>query len=163
MRGSTRTLFGAIVVCASSIMTVGGQPPIPVELSAALRAHLSAERFGSVTSLRGLPLGVRDELQTLFGGALDIAEPGADFQAADGNVNAAVPRRPHGAAGCSMDHCLVYYERGVPQAWRVVLFHWTPALTRLEWGGVAPPALTSFDAVRNAALTGAIKGPTTLW
>ena len=81
-------------------------------LSGALRAHVKDERFEMVTSIRGLPLGVRDGLQTLFGGqALDIAEPGAEFQVTDVIVNPKLPIRRLVAAGCSTDHCLVYYER----------------------------------------------------
>jgi hypothetical protein len=41
------------------------------------------ERFDVVSSLSGLPAGVRNELQMLFGSRrLDIADPGAAFQAA---------------------------------------------------------------------------------
>ena len=119
------------------------------------------ERFGIVTSIRGLPLGVRDELQTLFGSqSLDIAEPGAEFQATDVIVNPRLPIRRLVAAGCSIDHCLVYYERGgIAHTWHVALFHWTPAATRFEWGGTAPGGLATIDDVRNAVLSGAIKGP----
>jgi hypothetical protein len=68
------------------------------------------------------------------------------------------------SAGCSIDHCLVYYERGGgAQTWLVVLFHWTPAATRFEWGGHARGGLSSIDAVRNAALSGMVKGPVTFW
>ena len=60
------------------------------------------ERFEIVTSIRGLPLGVRDGLQTLFGSqALDIAEPGAEFQVTDVIVNPKLPIRRLVAAGCS--------------------------------------------------------------
>ena len=134
-------------------------------LSVALRAHVQNERFGIVTSIRGLPLGVRDALQTLFASpALDIAEPGASFQATDVVVIPALPIRRLVAAGCSIDHCLVYYERGgVAHTWQVALFHWTPALTRFAWGGVAPRGLTSIDDVRSAVLSGAVKGPARFW
>jgi hypothetical protein len=130
-----------------------------------LRTHVMEERFGIVTSIRGLPLGVRDELQTLFGSAtLDIAEPGAEFQGSDVVVNPRLPTRRLVAAGCSISRCLVYYERaGLPRTWRVVLFHWTPAATRFEWGGVAPRGLASIEDVRKAVLSGAITGPTKVW
>jgi len=118
-----------------------------------------------VTSIRGLPLGVREELQTLFGGSsLDIAEPGAEFQVTDVIINPRLPRRRLVLAGCSIDHCLVYYERGgIAHTWHVALFHWTPAATRLEGGGFAPRGLASIDAVRGELLSGAIKGPATSW
>jgi hypothetical protein len=134
-------------------------------LSEALRAHVKDERFQIVTSIRGLPLGVRDGLQTLFGSqALDIAEPGAEFQVTDVIGTAKLPIRRLVTGGCSTYYCLVYYERGgIAHTWHVALFHWTPAATRFEWGGTAPPGLTTIDGVRNAVLSGAIKSPNTLW
>jgi hypothetical protein len=147
-----------------SAVSAGSQAAAPV-LSPELRAHVKDERFGIVTSIRGLPLGVRNGLQTLFGSqALDIAEPGAEFQVTDVIVDPKLPIRRLVAAGCSTDHCLVYYERGgIAHTWQVALFHWTPATTRFEWGGIAPRGLTSIDDVRNAMLSGAIKSPTKSW
>ena len=147
-------------------MVTGSQAAPTGALPEALRAHLKDERFEIVTSIRGLPLGVRDGLQTLFGSQeLDIAEPGAEFQATDVIRNPKLPIRRLVAAGCSTDfHCLVYYERGgIAHTWLVALFHWTPAATRFEWGGTAPGGLATIDDVRNAVLAGAIKGPNTLW
>ena len=137
----------------------------PAGLSGALRAHVKDEPFGIVTSIRGLPLGVRDELQTLFGSpSLDIAEPGARFQGTDAVGDPSLPGRRLVAAGCSIDHCLVYYERGgPPHTWHVALFHWTPAATRFEWGGAAPSGLATIADVKNAVLSGAIKSPNKLW
>ena len=137
----------------------------PSVLSGALRAHVKDERFQIVTSIRGLPLGVRDGLQTLFGAqSLDIAEPGAEFQVTDVIVNAKLPIRRLVAAGCSADHCLVYYERGgIAHTWQTALFQWTAQATRFEWGGTAPAGLATVDDVRNAILSGAIKGPNKFW
>jgi len=142
-------------------VVTGGQVAAPGALSGALRAHVQDERFGIVTSIRGLPLGVRDGLQKLFGSqSLDIAEPGAEFQLTDAGVRPKVPIRRLVAAWCSIDHCLVYYERGgSAHTWQVVLFHWTPAATRFEWGGSAPGGLATIDDVRNAALAGTTEGP----
>jgi hypothetical protein len=158
-------LFCAIGVSLWSAVVTGQQAAPAAALSEALRAHLKNERLGLVTSIRGLPLGVRDELQALFGSqGLDIAEPGARFQATDVVSNPKLPARRLVAAGCSTDHCLVYYERGgVAHTWHVALFHWTPAATRLEWGGTAPGGLATIDDVRNAVLSGAIKGPNRQW
>jgi hypothetical protein len=144
---------------------VAGQAVAPVALSGALRDHVKDDRFGIVTSIRGLPLGVRDGLQTLFGSrTLDIAEPGAEFQVTDAIVNPTLPIRRLVAAGCTMAYCLVYYERGgVAHTWHVALFHWTPAATRFEWGGTAPGGLVTIDDVRNAILSGVIKGPAKFW
>ncbi|HVH25732.1 MAG TPA: hypothetical protein VM818_03195 [Vicinamibacterales bacterium] len=158
-------LLCAIGVSLCSAVVSGSQAAAPVTLSGALQAHVKDERFGIVTSVRGLPLGVRDELQTLFGSrTLDIAEPGAEFRVTDAIVNPKLPIRRLVAAGCSIDHCLVYYERGgAAHTWHLALFHWTPAMTRLEWGGPAPGGLATIDDLRTAILTGAIKGPTMFW
>ena len=118
--------------------------------------HLQ-RRFDVVSSIRGLPLGVRAELQTLFGSqTLDIAEPGAASQAPAEIADPTLPVRRLVAAGCSYGDCLVYYERGdnAVRTWRVALFHWTPNATTLEWGGAAPAGLTSIDTVRSAILSG---------
>jgi hypothetical protein len=149
----------AIGLSLSSAVVTGRQTAPALALPDALRAHMKAERFEFVTSIRGLPLGVRNELQTLFRSqTLDIAEPGAEFQATGAAGNPTLPIRRLVAAGCSTDfHCLVYYERGgSDRQWRVALFHWTPAATRFEWGGTAPGGLTTIDSVRNAVLSGAI-------
>jgi hypothetical protein len=146
---------------------VAGRQAAPTgALPGALQAHLKGERFAIVTSIRGLPLGVRDSLETLFGSrSLDIAEPGAAFQVTDVVGTPRLPIRRLVAAGCSTDaHCLVYYERGGgSRSWRVALFHWTPAATRFEWGATAPGGLATIEDVRNAILSGAIKGEATLW
>ncbi len=160
----TKTLcaIGASVLTA---VVAGSQAGAPASLSGPLRAHLQDERFEIVSSIRGLPLGVRDGLQKLFGSlTLEIAEPGAAFQATDLIVNPKLPIRRLVAAGCSADHCLVYYERGgIAHSWQAALFQWTPATTRFEWGGLAPGGLASIEAVRNAILSGAIKGPAKFW
>lgn len=158
-------LLCMIGVSLWSAAAAGSQAAAPAVMAGALRDHIKNERFQIVTSIRGLPLGVREELQTLFGSqALDIAEPGAAFQVTDVIVNPKLPMRRLVAAGCSTDHCIVYYERGgIAHMWRVAVFHWTPAATRFEWGGVAPHGLASIDAVRKAMLSGAIKGPTQSW
>lgn len=161
----TQLLF-AICVCLWSAVAAGGQASDAGALSGALRAHVQDERFEIVTSIRGLPLGVRDGLQTLFGsGTLDIAEPGAAFQVTTVVVNPKLPIRRLVAAGCSTDHhCLVYYERGgIDHTWHVALFHWTPAATRFEWGGTAPGGLATIGDVLKAILSGGIKGQARFW
>ena len=154
--------FGVILWFAG---LAASQAAPPVSLSTQLRAHVKEERFEIVTSIRGLPLGVRDALQALFGSqTLDIAEPGAAFQATDVLVDPKLPIRRLVNAGCSIDHCLVYYERGgFAHTWQVTLFRWTPAETRFEWGGFAGAGLKTVDEVRNAVLSGAIKGATKGW
>ena len=158
-------LLCAIALSVSPAVFAISQTAVPAALPGTLREHVKDERFAVVTSLRGLPLGVRDGLQTLFGSkSLDIAEPKGDFQGIDAIGTPKRPLRRLVAAGCSIDHCLVYYERGgSDHAWLVALFHWTPAETRVEWGGHARGGLATMDEVRNAVLSGMVKGPVTLW
>lgn len=160
-----RRLLGAIGVGFSSVVIAASQAAPTGALSAELRAHVRDERLQIVTSLRGLPLGVRAELQRLFGTqALDIAEPHDEFQVNDRIVGSKLPTRRLVAAGCSYDHCLVYYERGGnAHTWRVALFHWTPDATRFEAGGTAPGGLATIDDVRRAILSGAIQNPAGVW
>ena len=164
-RGCRTRLLSAIGASLCCVALASGQAAPPTALSAALRARVKDERFEIVTSIRGLPLGVRDELQTLFGSStLDIAEPGAEFRITDNITNQQLPSRRLVAAGCSIEYCLVYYERGgSSHTWHVALFHWTPSATRFEWGGTAPAGLAAIGDVRNAVLSGAIKGPAGFW
>ena len=153
--------LGVIGVGLWSAVAAVTQSTASGPLSPLLRTHLQSERFQIVTSVRGLPLGVRDRMQQLFGsGILDIAEPGAAFRQTDAPTSPALPLRRLVAAGCSGDnHCLVYYERGgAALTRRVVLFHWTPAETRFEWGGAAPGGLATIEDVRRAIASGTITG-----
>ena len=158
-------LLSAIGVTLLLAVVAGRQAATPVTLSAELRDHVKNDRFGIVTSIRGLPLGVRDGLKTLFRSkTLDIAEPGAEFQLTDVVIDPDVPIRRMVAAACTIEYCLVYFERGGgTHTWHVALFHWTPDATRFEWGGPAPGGLATIDAVRNAVVSGAIKGPGKVW
>ena len=149
-------------------MVAGSQAVPPAALSETLRNQVKNGQFQIVTSVRGLPLGVRNKLQELFGSQqtldIDIAEPGARFQVTDVIDTPQLPIRRLVAAGCTIEYCLVYYERGgIAHTWQVALFHWTPAATRFEWGGIAPGGLTTIDEVRNAVLSGMIKAPGRSW
>jgi len=157
-------LFFAIGAGLCSAAVAWSQAP-PDPLSAELRARVQNERLGIVTSIRGLPLGVRAELQTLWRSqALDIAEPGAEFQVNQATGPTNLPTRRLVAAGCSYEYCLVYYERGgATHTWHVALFHWRPEATTFEWGGTAPGGLKTIDEVRTAVLSGKIKGPVEFW
>jgi hypothetical protein len=158
-------LLCTIVMALGSAVVNGSQAESPTALPERLRAHVKNEQLQVVTSLRGLPLGVRAALGKLFGGyTLDIAEPGEKFQATGAPPTSTVPIRQLVVAGCSYDHCLVYYEHaGSAHAWRVALFEWTPETTRFESGGAAPGGLKTVDAVRAAVLSGAIKSSNGAW
>src|SRR5688572_11670686 len=112
-RGYDRDLMRTLlhcVLCAAGLIVVpavvaAGQASAPDVLSGALRTHVQEERFQVVTSIRGLPLGVRDALQKLFGTpSLDIAEPGDAFASTGAAANSPRPIRRLVAAGCSTDH-----------------------------------------------------------
>jgi hypothetical protein len=162
----THLLFA---ICVSLLSAGVSSQSTPATLSEPLRTHFKSERLDIVSSIRGLPLDVRGELQRLFDSqsfdiALDIAEPGARFQETDVLASPKLPIRRLVKAGCSIDHCLVYYERGGrARTGHVALFHWTPAATRFESGGIAPSGLVTIEAVRTALLSGAIKGPARVW
>lgn len=170
MRGCSDAARRTLLLCAvasslsSGVIACNRQSP-SLAVSRALLDHLEEEQFGIVTSLRGLPLGVREALQALFASQwLDIAEPDEEFQAAGASVRSRVPSRRLVLAGCSNDHCLVYYERAATtNTWHATLFNWTPAETRFEWGGDARGGLTDIDDVRKALLAGDIKAPSTPW
>jgi len=153
------TVLFALAASLWPLLTAGIQTPAANALPGALRTHVIQDRFEVVTSVRGLPLGVRGELQTLFRSSfLDIAEPGAAFRATDIILEPNLPTRRLVMAACSIDHCMVYYERGgIAHTWHVALFHWTPAATRFEWGGIAPGGLKTIDDLRKAALAGSIR------
>jgi hypothetical protein len=141
----------------------------PAALSGTAQEHLKVDRFDAVTSIRGLPLGVRSGLQTLFASQeydvqRDIAEPGARFQGTAALGDPKLPLRRLVAAECSIDHCLILYERGgTAVTSHVALFHWTPEATRFESGGLAPQPLTTIDDARKALLAGSLKESPKLW
>lgn len=157
------------LLCAAGLgawsATVCSQAAVPGPLSGTLRDHVRNERFDAVTSVRGLPLGVRETLQDLFGTqTLDIAEPNADFQGSDAMATAKRPLRRLIVAGCSIDHCFVHYERrGSSSTWPVVLFHWTPDATLVEWSSLERSGLPTIADLRAAALTAGAKGQVTEW
>ena len=159
-----RILLPTIVVSLWAAAVAAGQQPAGA-LSPALRAQLQDSTFQAVTSVRGLPLGVRDRMSTMFGGTLDIAEPGDPFQSTDLIVSPRLPIRRMVAAACSNAfYCLVYYERGgIAMTRSVLLFHWSPKDTRFEWGSTAAGAYKTIDDVRKALLSGAIKGQVGPW
>jgi len=163
MRRTRLLVATGLSLCLAAV--AASQSTTSGALSAALRTHLQTERFDIVTSIRGLPLDVRNLMQKMFGGTLDIAEPGTAYQATDVLVTPTLPIRRMVSAGCSRDfHCLVYYERGgIATTRHVMLFRWTPDTTRFEWGGTAPGGLATIDNLRTAILSGVIKPQTGSW
>ncbi len=134
-------------------------------ISEALRAHLRDERFSPLSSVAALPASVRDALNDLFGSkTLEMAGPGQPFQATDVMVTPRLPARRLVAAGCSADHCLVYYERGgFAHVHQIALFSTTDATARLVHGGVAAGGLTDLDQVRDALVAGKVMSSSKYW
>ncbi len=154
-----------VIAGCGFVLSAWAQSSVSPTVPAPIRAHVRDERFQAVTSVRGLPLGVREELQRMFGSsATAIADPGAPFQMTDVITDPSLPIRRMSVAGCSQDHCLVYYERGgIAHVWHAVLFHWTPEATRVVAGGGAPAGLRTVDELRTAVLSGALKGAGRYW
>jgi len=61
-------LLCVIGVSLWSAATVARQAAPPATLPPELRAHVQTGRLDMISSIRGLPLGVRNEMQWLFGG-----------------------------------------------------------------------------------------------
>jgi hypothetical protein len=150
-----------VAVVAAACAPARGQSVDPTTtLPDALRTHLRSERFSPLTRVAALPAGVRTELNNLFGGkTLELADPGAPFQATDVMVTPRLPHRRLTAAGCSPDHCLIYYERGgFVHVHYVVVLKVSSDGTRFEFGGTAPRGLADLDAVKNLVATGNVLG-----
>ena len=155
MLGSRFAIVGATAFAwASIVQTQATAPALP----AALRGHVQGERFAPVAKVGDLPARVREKLHDLFGGkTLDLAEPGAPFQATDVMVTPPLPWRRLVAAGCSADHCLVYYERGgFTHVYQAVLIRTDGTTARLECGGQVPGGMKDLDTVRNVLLSGRV-------
>lgn len=133
--------------------------------TAALRDHVRVERFAPVGTVAALPPHVRDALTDLFGGkTLEMADPGQPFQATDVMVTPRLPARRLVAAGCSPDHCLVYYERGgFARVHQIVLFSRTDTSARFAHGGVAAGGLTNLEQVRDALVSGDVVDSSKYW
>jgi hypothetical protein len=154
-------LLCAIGVSLWAAVVAGNQVAPPVALSGALRVHVKDERFGIVTSIRGLPLGVRDGLQTLFGSqTLEIAEPGAEFQVTEVILNeAADPSAGRGGATVTAS----YYERGGIVTWQVALFHWARRPRLDSSGAVSRRAASRQSTTFGTPSSGAIKSADRFW
>jgi hypothetical protein len=139
--------------------------PPATAIGGTLLTHLRGERFSPLTTVTALPASVREALRELFGGTtLEMADPGAPFQATDVMMTPRLPSRRLVAAGCSADHCLVYYERGgFAHVHQIVLFSKTETAARFVQGGVAAGGLTDLEQVKDALLSGKVIGGSKYW
>jgi hypothetical protein len=159
------TLASTIVLAALAVGPRGQAPDASPAIPETLRAHLRRETFTALPSVTALPAGVRDALGDLFGeGPLQLAEPGAPFQATDVVVAPRLPWRRLIAAGCAADHCLVHYEKGgFAHVFYVVVLSRNGASARFEWGGMGPGPMPDLQAVREAVGNGKVLGQTKYW
>ena len=164
---AARWLAPSLALSLTVVSAAGGQPATPsaTVIADALRTHLRGERFSPLTTVAALPAGLRQALSELFNApTLDMADPGAPFQATDVMVTPRLPARRLIAAGCSADHCLVYYERGgFAHVHQIVLFGKTDTAFRFVEGGVAPGALSDLEQVKDALMSGKIVGGSKYW
>jgi hypothetical protein len=143
-----------------------GQPTVASPtLAEAQRAHIRVEQFAPVTSVAGLSNEVREALRLLFRAqTLELAEPGAEFQVTDVIVKPDLPIRRMILAGCSIDHCVVYYERGgIAHTFTMVLLRIDKGGAQFEWGGIAPRDVRSLDELKALMVEGKIKGGVSYW
>ena len=140
-------------------VAVGDDSAALPPLSKAQREHLRSERFTVVPSTEKLPTGVREALRTLFGSdVFAMAEPGAPFQVTDDIVEPRLPVRRLARAGCSPDHCIVYYERGgIAHSWHLVLVRLEKDAARAESGGTAPRDLVELRDMQGALIDGKVQ------
>ena len=133
-------------------------------LPGSLRGHLRGEQFVAVSGVAALPADVRDGLQVLWHSPrFEMAEPGAEFQVTDVITKPNLPIRRLILAGCSADHCIIYYERGGIAHTHTVVLLKTKGAVRFDWGGAAPRDLADLAQLKEAALGGTIRGGTEYW
>ena len=164
---AARWLAPSLALSLTVVSAAGGQPATPsaTVIADALRTHLRGERFSPLTTVAALPAGLRQALSELFNApTLDMADPGAPFQATDVMITPRLPARRLVAAGCSADHCLVYYERGgFAHVHQIVLFGKADTAFRFVEGGVAPGGLADLEQVKDALMSGKIVGGSKYW
>jgi hypothetical protein len=158
-------MVALIVALALAASAPAGQPPPDLHpIPETLRAHLRGETFTPLSSVAALPDAVKHELADLFGTkGLQLADPGAPFQATDVVLDPKLPWRRLVSAGCAADHCIVHYERGgFAHAYQVVVLARQGDRARFVWGGAAG-LLGNVHAVRDAVAAGKVPGRTKHW
>lgn len=153
------TLLGWIVWAAAAAASEKASLP------EAVRVRVRTEKFAPVASVATLPESARLGLAALFRRAqLEMADPGGEFQATDLVMKPNLPARRLSVAGCSPEHCIVYYERGgFARTWTVVILQIQKSPAELVWGGSAPRGLGDLAAVQKALLAGRVDGRTSRW
>jgi len=158
-------LPAAAVLVMLAVIQSGPDGSAQPVLSSALRSHLRAETLSPIATVSALPAAVREALRDLFKDTtLILADPGAPFQATDVVMGKPLPWRRMIAAGCSQDHCVVYYERGgIAHVYTIVVFKLDGDKARLEFGGAAHGGLAGIEAVKDALVRERVIGQTEFW
>lgn len=118
-----------------------------------------------VATIVELPAAVQAGLARLFGQVkLDMAEPGAEWQVTDVIMKPNLPVRRLVAAGCSNEHCLIYYERGgIAHIWTVVMLRLDGPGADIVRGWAAPSGLGPVHQVQQAVAAGKLRTQTRFW
>ncbi len=155
----------AAMAGAFVVMTVAPLTAQPRSLPEIVNEQLRASKFVAVTSVAGLPQSARLGLAELFRSPqLDMADPGAEFQVTDVITKPNLPARRLAVAGCSSQHCIVYYERGgIAHTWSVVILQIQASPAAFVWGGSAPRGLADLAALEQALLGGRVEARTGYW
>jgi hypothetical protein len=160
-------MFRALFTLALAASAAGGQAgtDAPHPIPEPLRAHLRGETFTPLTSVGALPDGVKRELADLFGTKqLELADPGAPFQATDVVVHPRLPWRRLVSAGCGADHCVVHYERGgFVHVYQALVLARQGDTVRFVWGGALSGPIGDVQGVRDAIAAGKVIGQTRHW
>jgi hypothetical protein len=127
-------------------------------LTEAGKRHLRAETLGPVARVSTLPLPVRELLQSLFKTTtLEMADPGADFQATDVIRTPGLPFRRLVLAGCSADHCLIEYEKGgIAHTFDTMLIAVSPKQATLQWGGWGGAGVRTLAELKDVVIQGGL-------
>lgn len=128
-------------------------------------ARLKTMVLQPVATVAELPAAAQAGLARLFGQAkLDMAEPGAAWQVTDVVMKPDLPGRRLVAAGCSNQHCLIYYERGgIAHVWTVVMLRLDGPGAGFVQGWAAPSGLGPVHQVQQAVAAGKLRAQTRFW
>jgi hypothetical protein len=155
----------AVLALLPALMHTPAPQTQPAGLPEPLRAHIGGEAFAPLTTVAALPKGLKDELARLFREkSLQLADPGAPFNATDVVGPKLLPFRRLIAAGCAGDHCLVHYEKGgFAHVYQVVVLSRQGDTLRFVWGGSVAGPIPSVQAVRDALAAQKVLGQKDYW
>ena len=153
------TALGLVLLLAA--ISRAEDAPLPDSV----RVQLRTAKLMPIASVTALPELARLGLAALFRSTqLEMADPDGEFQVTDVVTKPNLPARRLAAAGCSAEHCIIYYERGgIAHTWTVVILKIQKSPAEFVWGGSAPRGLADLAAVREALLNGRVDGRRNYW